>query len=132
MMTPAESNDVARAINAGNARLTQRAEAAADFLAVMVIAALAVAALLHFLEPCRFEGALCAAFITPTCSSWWQRLLTAPRQWYLRVCLRAAESDVLYHRETAHLAPKLEKLAQQRVDELRVLLIDLDLSSRAR
>ena len=130
-MNISDTNDFARAINERNARLTRRANSAVDFIVALIIAALATAAMLHFLEPCQFEGALCSAIIG-TRTNLWQRLTQAPRQWYLRTLLASAESDAAYHAETAHLAPQLEKLAHQRADELRVLLIDLDLASRGR
>lgn len=126
-----ETNELAHAINAKNAHMTQPAEAAADVIAAVILAALAIAALLHFLEPCKIEGALCAAAIS-TKSSPWPRLLRALKQWYLQRLLASVEAYTAYHQGTAILAPQLEKLAQQRADELRVQLIDLDLAGRTR
>lgn len=115
-----------------NARRAKRAEAAAEFIVVMVVAILGALALLHYLTPCE-AGSLCmAAIVRPTRIGLWLRLRMALRAAYLRTLINACERDIEFHRQTAELAPLLEDLARQRRDELNVELIDCELCTRSR
>jgi hypothetical protein len=49
---------------------------------------------------------------------------------YIRLLMRSCEQDIQWHQQTAELAPQLEALARQRLDELRVELIDCELCTR--
>lgn len=127
-MSPAESDEIARGINAINAQRTSRAESAAEFLVAMVIAIIGALALLHWATPCD-AGTLCAggATLIPTRGETRLQMLLRPfRRWYLRVQLRAAEGDVAFHEETINLAPQLLDLAYSRAEELRVELALLE------
>lgn len=68
----------------------------------------------------------------PTRLNPWLRLRMAVRAAYLRLLMRSCEQDILYHQETAELAPQLEALARLRLDELRIQLIDCELCTRSR
>lgn len=58
------------------------------------------------------------------------RLRMAVRAAYIRMLMRACEQDIQWHQENALMAPQLEALARQRLDELRVELIDCELCTR--
>lgn len=59
------------------------------------------------------------------------RLRMAVRAAYLRMLMRSCEQDIQWHQKSAELAPQLEALARQRLDELRVELIDCELCTRS-
>jgi hypothetical protein len=58
------------------------------------------------------------------------RLRMTVRAIYIRLLMRSCEQDIQWHQQTAELAPQLEALARQRLDELRVELIDCELCAR--
>lgn len=58
-MSPADTDLIARGVNAINAKRTKRAKAAAHVVLFVVMAILGAAALVHFLTPCDV-GSLCA------------------------------------------------------------------------
>lgn len=125
-----DSRALADAVNALNARRASRAEAAANFVVVLVVALLLAAAVLHFLTPCH-GAELCGAALLPRRgTTWWRRLYMPMRAAYLRMLMRSCVADIWHHQQTAELAPVLEAMARQRLDELRVQLIDCDLSTR--
>lgn len=122
-----DSRTLADGINRINEARTRKPNRVADVLVATVIGCLLAAAALHFAMPC--EGAsFCAAAALRT--PWWHRLFMPLRAAYLRMLIRSCVADVEYHQQTAELAPQLEALARQRLDELRVQLIDCDLSTR--
>ncbi len=123
-MTPRESNSIAQAINAMNAKRSARAEAAAGFIVALVLGVLGALALLHFATPCE-AGALCmgGAVLVPTRrDTWLQRLCRPLRRVYLRRLIAAAEFDADWHAETLATAPLLRDLAERRAAELRAQL----------
>jgi len=114
-MTPAQSHQLATAVNALNYSRGRRAEAAADFLVAIVIAALGIAALLHFALPCNPEGALCMAAVLHTRTPWPQRLLGSLHAAWLRHRIASARQEIKHmeeviymaHAELAYLPPRI-------------------------
>lgn len=68
--------------------------------------------------------------IRPTRIGPLRRLRMTLRATYIRMLMRACEQDIRWHQETQALAPQLETMARQRLDELRVELIDCELCTR--
>ena len=55
-----DAADLAAAINERNARTLRRADSALDVLLAVFLALLGAMALLHFLDPCGIDGAMCS------------------------------------------------------------------------
>lgn len=99
-MSPHESNSIAQAINAMNAKRSARADAALSVILALVLAVLGAAALLHWLTPCE-AGTLCMAGAVHTRSGWLaslqRRLHAVTLRWRLRdveVTLDRVEEDL--------------------------------------
>lgn len=93
MMTVHESNELAQAINARNARRAHQADAALGFVVALVVGILGAAALVHYLTPCD-AATLCAGAVIPTRPGLRLRAAQWLRTVYLRFRIRAALADV--------------------------------------
>ena len=93
MITPTESHAIARAINHRNVRASRRADAAAAFVVVLVVAILGTLALVHFMTPCN-AATLCMAAAIPTQRGWLERATRAWRCYYLRSRIASALADI--------------------------------------
>ena len=125
--------------NTRNARTTRRAEAAAELLVALAIAAGLVWALLAWATPCA-DATLCLATAAIPARPWWlQRGLLRLRALYLRALIRWAQADLEFQarqeriaqREIEHL-PLLRQSTRQHIEELECQLIDCELAQRTR
>lgn len=131
-MSPADTDLIARGVNAINARRTKRAEAAVHVVLAVLFCILGAAALLHYLTPCD-AGQLCSlAAITRTRTPLSARMVATLRAWYLRALIRSAHKSLQYleehhQRVQAELEylPHAQALARQHIAALQVRLIQL-------
>lgn len=131
-MTPADTDTVSRGINAINKQRTQRAEAVAHVVLIVIFAILGAAALVHYLTPCD-AGQLCSlAVVRPTRSGPLSRLVAWLRAAYLRRLIRSAEDDIEHMQHAYESLPA--QMAAHRIwlDHRRVRLIDLELQTSQR
>lgn len=145
-MTPAETNDLGRVVNRINHRNSQRVErivnAVATVLAFLGMVAGGMWLLIAALDPCHTNGHMCAllACTTPaTRIGPGTRLATALRAAWLRRKVAWAQDDLDHYADWAarvewergHIQ-RQQAITRQHMDELRVHLIDCDLSTRVR
>ena len=133
-----DAADLAAAINERNARTTRRAESALDVLLAVFLAVLGAMALLHFLDPCSTDGALCMAAVIQTRPGLAQRLLQRLRGAYLRRRIASAKADIAAMQQILEQArQELDYLPRQIeahnlwIDHAMLELESMDLDARA-
>ena len=126
----AESHALAQRVNLLNARRTERAEAAADFVVIIVVGILLACALVHFATPCEGATLCMAAVITPTRTSLWRRLRMQLRAWRLRWKLSDVQATLAYVEEDLAELPDVRRHLRRQRDTLAACLADIELATR--
>lgn len=112
-------------LNDMNARRTRRAEAAASFVGVLVLAILGALAVIHWATPCA-EGTLCmAAVINTTRTGPASAVLRLLERWRLRLALADAELALDRVQSDIELLPRVEHDLRRNIDSMRVQLATL-------
>jgi len=124
-----DTHAMAEALNAQNAHITRRADAAVNVVAALAVAALAAWALIVFLTPCE-AATLCMATAIPTRPSLLYRLRLQLRAWRLRWKLRDTEATLAWVEQDLLDLPELRRQLRRKRDFLQVRLIDCDLGQR--
>jgi hypothetical protein len=130
-MNQLNTREVAQAINARNARVVRRAEAIANILVALAIAALGVWALLAYFTPCD-AGNLCMAVIfVPTRVGLLTRLRLKFRSWLLRWRLADVHANVLRVEDDLRDLPYLLEQLKRRRSELNASLAKCELGTHS-
>lgn len=130
MISIDDSHAAASGVNAANAVRARGPEAAADFIAAIVLAILGLAGLLHWFEPCA-DASLCAVGalrVSPRAA--WRRIVLEINRRMLQLRIRYAEEDVAWMAHEVQVMPLQLEVFRAALEVLRVQLIDIDTQIR--
>lgn len=126
-----ETHGLAQAVNRINATNHSRGNRIANAILATVLGIVLACMALHFATPCTGASLCMAAVITPTSTTWWQRLCL---RWRARIlCWRLADVQATLDHVEDDLQelPEVRRHLRRQRDLLATRLADIDLATRA-